>query len=886
MPGGPGSEPEGEPTGARPDTDTDTAAVVPEAAPVARRRHRRWPWITLATLVALALLLGGGGAVYVDWTVHRSLPTLDGRLDVPGLEHPVNVLRDGSGIPQIYAEDPHDLFLAEGYVQAQDRFWQMDVQRHITAGRLAELFGAGQVDKDKVVRTLGWYRVAEQEVERAAPQTRANLTAFADGVNAYLGQRQGSELSVEYAILDFVNSGYQPAPWTPADSVSWLKAVAWQLNSTTNYQISRAVLSAKLPAADVDRLYPPYDFTRWDPITGPATAVSTPSPSTPSPSAPAAVPAGAGSAVAGLTEVSAELTRVLGPTGTGIGSNSWVVSGSRTTTGTPMLANDPHLAPSLPGTWYQVGLHCRTPGPSCPYDVSGFTFPGMPGVVIGHNSRIAWGFTALGTADSDLYLEKVQGSQYEYQGQQLPLETHTETIDVADGRPVTLTVRATRHGPLISDVLDTARQAGEQGREPGVPPADGGYAVALRWVALDPGPTIDALFEMDTATDWTSFRAATAHFTAPAQNIVYADVDGNIGYQMPGLVPVRQAGDGSLPVPGWTGDHEWTGFVPTDRLPSSFNPPQGYIVTANNAVVGPDYPYPISPDWGPGYRSQRITDLIARGGKLDAAAMQKIGLDTRNPNAAELTPYLLDAPVAKETSAARDLLRGWDCTQPADSAPAAYFNAVWSHLLDLVFASRLRPVGDPQAYAPGGGGRWFDVVRTMLRNPDDPWWSSPDRPGPHGRDAVLATAMDEAAADLSGRLGENPQHWRWGALHTLTLTNQTLGTGGPGPVKWLLNRGPYEVGGGTDLVDATGWFPLDGYQVDWAPSMRMVVDLGHLDDSRWINLTGESGHTASANYTDQTALWLKGDTLAWPFTGKAVEAAATHHLTLGPPGAR
>ncbi|AEW99298.1 penicillin acylase family protein [Streptantibioticus cattleyicolor] len=845
------------------------------------RRRRRWRWLRITVLVVVVVLVAGAcaGALYVRWTVGRSLPVTSGRLGVPGLHHPVDVGRDASGIPQILADDPEDLFLAQGYVEAQDRFWQMDTERNIAEGRLAEMFGAGQVDDDKLVRTLGWYRVARQEADAASPRTRAFLQAFSAGVNAYLKDHTGARLSVEYAVLSLADGSYRPRPWTPVDSVVWLKAVAWQLNSTTSDQMIRAVLAAKFPVHDVDRIFPPYDFSRWDPVTGPATARSAP------PSAArttTAVPAAATGALTAVSDVRRRLTALLGPSGTGIGSNAWVVAGSRSATGAPLLANDPHLAPTLPGVWYQIGLHCRTVTAACPYDVTGFTFPGMPGVLIGHNQRIAWGFTALGAADSDLYLEKITGDDYTYQGRQLPLTTRRETIAVAGGSPVTFTVRATRHGPVISDADRTAARTGAVGRVPDAPRAAGGYAVALRWAGLVPSHTIDAVFAMDAATDWTGFRAAAALLVAPAQNMVYADVRGNIGYQMPGLLPIRARGDGSYPVPGWTGDHEWRGYVPFDRLPHELNPTRGYIVTANNAVTGPDYPYPITPYWGTGYRSRRIADLITGGGKLTVADMGRIEGDTLNPNARQLVPYLLKAPVAPGTAAAVDLLRGWDLTQPPDSAAAAYFNAVWSHLLDLVFTSRLRTAGDVETFGAGGGGRWFDVVRTMLGTPDDPWWSSPQQPALHGRDAVLGAALDAAARDLDKRLGGDPKHWRWGALHTLELRNQTLGTGAPAPVRWLLNRGPYQLGGGTDLVDATGWFPPDGYGVDWVPSMRMVVDLGRLDDSRWINLTGASGHTASPHYTDQTALWRAGRTLPWPSSPAAVRASVKEWLRLTP----
>ncbi|MFE9632760.1 penicillin acylase family protein [Streptomyces sp. NPDC006463] len=873
-----------------------TAADPGTPAPAPRTRRRRLRRIltrTAVALTALVLLAAGSLAGYAYWTVQRSLPQLSGSTGVPGLRGEARIVRDASGIPQIYADNAHDLFMAEGYAQAQDRFWQMDTQRHVTSGRLAEMFGPGQVQTDKVARTFGWYRVAEQEVTMLSAQTRAYLQAFSDGVNAYLARNEGAELSVEYPVLGFVSGDYRPEPWTPADSVSWLKTMAWNLNTGMIDQFQQAMLAARLPVGTADDLFPGYDFQRWSPIVPDRTPAAAPVPATatataasapaPVPAAPA-VPAAASTALADSAAVRNVLAAVLGPQGIGIGSNSWVVAGSRTTTGKPLLENDPHLTPSLPGIWYQVGLHCTRISPDCPYDVSGFTFAGMPGVVIGHNADISWGFTDLGAADSDLFVEKVSGSTYEHQGEQRPMTVRQEQIKVAGAPPVDLTVRSTLHGPLISDVLKSADEVADDGKEPDVPPrgAQEDYAVAMQWTALDPAPTMDALFALDRAANWNEFRAAAEVFASPVQNMIYADTAGNIGYQTPGRIPVRKAGDSRHPVPGWTGAYDWTGYLPFDQLPTSFNPPEGYIVTANNAVVGPGYPHLIGSSWGTGYRSQRIAQLIEQGGKLDVAAMERITQDSWNGNAATLVPRLLQVGVGPEAQPAQDLLRDWDFTQGADSAPAAYFNAVWRELLESAFTDRLSAAGVKGYAYPDGGGRWFDVVRGLLGEPDSIWWTSATDPSVHGRDAMLRQAMERAATDLRKRLGDEPHKWRWGALHTLTLENPTLGTGGPAPLQWLLNAEPVGVGGGTDSVLANGWDPQKGFEVIWVPSMRMVVDLADFERSRWINLTGASGHAGADTYTDQTGLWAKGGSLPWPYGAAAVDTAARDRLRLTP----
>jgi penicillin amidase len=823
-------------------------------------------WCVVVVLVVAASAAG----LLVTWTVRHSFPTTAGELAVPGLRAPVEVLRDKYGVPQVYADNPHDLFLAQGYTHAQDRFWEMDIRRHITAGRLAELFGEDQVAVDATVRTMGWRRVAEQEYGMLSASTREYLLAYADGVNAYLADHSGSALSAEYAILGLITPGYTPEKWTPVDSVSWLKAMAWDLSGTITYQARHAMLSASLPADIVARLFPEYDFSRWEPSVPADVDATVPQ------SAGRDEKAGMVAAVESAAGAAGSLDSVLGPRGKGIGSNAWVVSGKLTASGKPLLANDPHLGPAMPSVWYQMGLHCRSVGQDCPFDVSGFTFSGMPGVIIGHNRDVSWGLTNLDPAVIDLYLERVSGTTYEYDGVRKPLETRQEVIKIANGEPRTITVRSTGHGPLLSDVVDRLKATGTQGREPGVEPGD--YAVALKWTALQPARTVDAVFQLGVAHDWSSFREAASLFAAPAQNMLYADRAGHIGFQVPGLIPIRKEGEGRFPVPGWTSATEWSGYVPFEKLPSALDPASGYFVNANNAVTDPSYPYLITKDWGDGNRSQRITDLIKQGGKLDAAAMTRIQLDTRNANAANLTPYLLKVPVEGDTAKAQDLLRDWDYTQPADSAAAAYFNAVWRNLLQLMFVDKLTNAA-PKVDVDGGG-QWFEVVRDLLERPGDDFWRN-TKHGVDGRDAMLRVAMDEADKELRDRLGADPAAWKWGDLHQLTVENQTLGSG-PAPIQWLLNRGADGVAGGPATVNATGWNAKKNYQVNWVPSMRMVVDWADPDASTWVNLTGASGHAFDEHYDDQLPLWRRGETTAWPFSRQAVTAAATEHLTLKP----
>ena len=841
-------------------------------APLARLpRPARWAVRILIVLLVAALL----ATLYVTWTIRRSFPQLEGRARLSGLTADVTVYRDRWGVPQIYADTADDLFRAQGYVHAQDRFWEMDFRRHVTAGRLSELFGDTTLDTDKVVRTLGWRRVAEQELGVIKPETRRYLEAYAAGVNAWLGRhRDTASQSLEYAVLGLQRSGYRPEPWTPADSLAWLKAMAWDLRSNMDDELGRALAATRIPARRVDQLYPDYPYDRNPVIVSggdikdsrfqPAALHLPPTPCddlAPRADTECMITAPALRRVAGAIEA---MPAMLGNGAPGIGSNSWVVAGSRTVTGKPLLANDPHLAPHMPSIWYQAGLHCRRTTAACPFDVTGFTFSGVPGVVIGHNQRIAWGFTNLGPDVTDLYLERVTGQTYEYRGKQEPLQTRTETIKVGGADPVTITVRATRHGPLLSDVMDDVRTAG--GRD----------AVALRWTALDPGRTADAIVGLNTAQNWAQFRAGAASFEVPAQNLVYADVDGNIGYQAPGRIPIRAKGDdGRWPVPGWTGAHEWQGFIPFAELPTEENPERGYVVTANNPAIGPGYDRLLTEDWAYGYRAARITERIAGTPRLDMTAMGRIQTDTRNGFAPTLVPHLQRVGGPDVT-----VLRGWDHTQPPESAAAAYYNAVFRHLLIRTFNDEL-----PKDARPDGGDRWFEVVRGLLDRPADPWWDDVRTRGViEIRDDMLRAAIRDGAAEVRDRLGDDPAKWRWGDLHRLKLTNDTFGTSGIGPIEWLFNRGPLAVGGGESIVNATGWDPQTGYAVSWVPSMRMVVDLADLDRSRWINLTGASGHAFADNYWDQAPLWARGETIPMRSREQTVRREAEHTLTLTPGG--
>lgn len=833
-------------------------------------------------LLGALLLVLTGTVVYM---VRDSFPDYGGSAELQGLDGDVQVVRDSNGIAQIYADSTSDLFAAQGYVHAQDRFFEMDFRRHVTSGRLSEMFGEDALETDKFVRTLGWRRIAEEELPMLAPATRRYLDDYATGVNAYLENHQGSELSLEYAVLGLNGLDYHAEPWTAADSLAWLKAMAWDLRGNMDEEIERTRLAPSRTSKQIAELFPAYPYDRNEPIVPTATVAQGKFVAPSAELKRSVLDPALQHSLNRIDKVTKQLPQLLG-TGDGIGSNSWVVSGEHTTTGKPLLANDPHLGPSMPGIWEQMGLHCNKVTTECPFDVSGFTFSGVPGVVIGHNDQIAWGFTNLDPDVTDLYLEKVRGNATVYGSKTEQLKVRTESFKVAgrdkDDAVERITVRESRHGPLISDVSDDQRTIGrlaaEAGPQSGARTGDESYAVALRWTALTPGRTADALFAMNRARSWEAFRKASQLFEVPSQNLVYADKDGHIGYQAPGKIPIRGKGTGDWPAPGWDPAYDWKGYIPFEALPYEFDPPDGIIATANQAVVPPEYPYHLSTTWDYGYRSQQIADRLADSGKLDAVAMTKIQFDDYNRNAAMLVPHLLririSDPWIKE---GQNTLRGWDFHQPADSAAAAYFNVVWRDVLALTFHDQL-----PQDTWPDGGSRWFEVMRRLAAQPGSIWWDDSDTPERETRDDVLRQALIQARNEITTSMARDPEYWEWGKLHKLTLTNQTLGTSGVGVVERLFNRGPYELGGGTSLVDATAWNAAEGFEVTAAPSMRMVVDLADFDHSRWINLTGVSGHAFHKNYTDQTKLWARGETLPWVYSRSAVDERRKHTLTLRP----
>lgn len=833
-------------------------------------------WVKRILVFLLVLVLAA--TAYGIFTVRRSFPLVEGEVELAGLNDRVEVLRDDLGVPHIYATNEHDLFFAQGYTHAQDRFWQMDFWRHIGAGRLSEMFGDSQVDSDLFLRSLGFEAIVEKEWATMGSPSREILSSYAEGVNSYLEDRSGAEVSLEYAVLGIQNSGYQIEPWKPTDTLMWAKVMAWDLGGNLEAEVERALLGHVLPPERVAQLFPPFSDDR-PVIIEAGQSIDRPRPA-------ATIPDDALPALAAAGEKIARLNELAGGGFEGIGSNNWVVGGEMTESGLPLLANDTHLGIQMPSIWYENGLHCREITSSCRFNVVGFSFPGSPGVIIGHNQHHAWGVTNQAADTQDLFIERVHPDDprlYEVDGEWVEFETRQETIRIAGGETFSSEILLSRHGPVIEGTyLEGGAFAGSSTVE--TPPQ---HFITLAWTALEPSTLIEAFIGINMATNYEEFATAAGKWDIAPQNLIYADVEGNIAYHATGDIPVRASGDGRYPVPGWTSEYDWIGTITSADKPRMLNPARGFIESANQPVLRPGNTPLIGTDAAHGYRASRIEEMILASDSHDVESMQQMQMDTRDGSAGFVTPHLLDVdPSGNEAVAAlQDHLEAWSSGGNAyqasgDSTGAAIYMAVWRHLLANTFQDEL-----PEEQWPVGGSRWFEVMRHLLDAPEDPFWDDVSTVGAETMDEILFDSMLDAHSELTDLLGPESDNWTWGALHIAHFENQTLGQSGIAPIEWLFNRtAPPRVGGSSSIVNAVAWDTDKSYLVDWVPSQRMVVDLADLDASTFVHTTGQSGHAFHGDYDSMIEMWVDGKHGPMPWSREAVEAVAVDTLTLTPAG--
>lgn len=864
--------------------------------------------VALSGILVVLLVASAGVAL---WVVRSPLPEISGQGELDGLNGEVRILRDSRGVPTIYADSDHDLMMAQGFVHAQDRFFEMDLRRHIASGRLSELVGSSDpaLAADIAVRTMGWRDVAQEEWNLLSPETRDLLEAYAAGVNRYVERQDAAELALEYTVLGLSVDLPEIEPWTPVDSIVWLKAMAWDLVANYEQELQRAQAYRAIgDIGRVEELFPDYPYDARSPIVEPGASSSGLVAENAAAREPEAAYTDSVLAAAdGIEAASKALAAIpaLVGRGDGVGSNSFVLSGEFTASGKPLLANDPHLLGGAPGVWHQIGLHCTARSEDCTFDVSGFSLAGMPGVVIGRNAEVAWGLTNIKSDASDFFLERIsQGTSYQRGEEQVPLQRRAEVIEVAGADPLELEVLSTVHGPIVSTALPATAAASDSPMPAGSPGGGlDGYAVSLSWTALTPGLAMDAVLAMNRAADAADVTAAAALLHAPGQNIVFATNSGDIGYAAGGTVPIRDlnlagagASDGSWPRPGWDPAWDWQGFGLAENLPQVVNPAEGFIVAANQAVTVPGGGQFLSNDFDYGFRSQRLRSLIAdsrlEGGPVTVESANGFMMDNAVPIADVLVPAVLRLEVEDAfIQEAVQELRTWRGEEhyqaDADSAGAAYFSAVWANLLDLTFADEL-----PAEIAPDGGARWAQVVLNLLTDPENPWWDDVTTVNvTETRDEVLLRALTTARYQLTNSLGKDPDRWQWGDMHVARFEHAVLSAEvAPGPLAWLLNPTPFGVSGTSGSPNATGWDAArtgDGsfhFGMTSLPSMRMVVDLGEPDSAAWVVSTGVSGHPASHNWANQIGAWKSGRYYPWPFTQTAVEAETADELVLGPAG--
>lgn len=828
-------------------------------------------WLSRGALALVVLVAALAGSGYV-W-LRGSLPEIDGERTVYGVAAPVEVVRDRHGIPHILARNEEDALFALGYAHAQDRLWQMEMNRRIGAGRLAEVLGAAALDTDRLLRVLGLRRRAKASLASLEPASRRRIAACVNGVNSWLETRDGP-LPPEFLIV-----GFEPGPWAEADTVVWAKVMALDLAREWSRDLMRLRMSEFLAPERILDFYTPYRGDKPRGVQLPDPSSPTPAGERPTPDADVDPTAGSerGSPLPGVSASPAHrLAAVAGfalPPPSGLsGSNSWAVAGAKSTTGKPLLANDPHLGLTVPSVWYFA--HLSWPD----RDVVGATFPGMPLVVLGHNGRVAWGFTNTGADTQDLFIEKLDPenpARYLTPAGYRRFEVHREVIKVKDGEDVVLRVRESRHGPVLDDA-----SAGAAGASPP------GHVFALGWTALrDDDLTVQAGLGLPEARDWSSFVANMRSFHSPPQNVSYADVDGNIGFLVSGRIPVRpgsrpgKARPGTTPRPGWDGDHDWSGFIPFDALPRVYNPPGEALVTANHDVTRADYPHRLTFEWAAGFRAERVLERLASRPRHDAGSFRSLQQDRVSLFARALLPHLRGVDLGRDSSPparrARDLLEGWEGDMDPERPEPLVFHAwVWE-FGRLVTADELGPVQRP------AWGRKGMFIQRILET-SEVWCDDLATARAETCDEMLARALEGAVSRLAERHGDDPAAWRWGQEHHALAERRPLASS---PLARLFNlQGP--APGSIYTVNSFEFSPLDDerpFTSTHGPSLRAIYDLADLHRSLFIHSTGQSGNVLSPLYDSFEEGWRNGGYVTIPTRRERFEDGALGRLRLVPP---
>ena len=835
-------------------------------------------WLIVFLIALQAIVIVAGVVIF-------RMPLPDHEVDVSGLPLTdfVEVIRDDRGIPHIYGTNVDDILFAQGYVHAQDRFWQLEFWSHLSTGRLASLIGEPGVGADLLFRTFGFNRVALEEYENLPPEFKQDLINYTSGINAYIESRPQNRLSLEHFFLQFLNADYKVGKYEPHYPLAWAKMMAYDLNGNFQQEIRNSKTFNTLNPDIAELLTPPYPeehpyiVEEWE---GKGSFASLGKPSN-------------------IKQIYQSVfikyvTKDL-QTNQSLGSNSWAISGEHTDSGLPLLANDPHLSVQLPAIWYENGLHCYPKNRDCELDVVGFSFAGSPYIVIGHNSYIAWGFTNMGPDVQDLFIEKINPSnpnQYEVDGEWKDMDRVTEIIEVAGSEPIIIEVRSTHHGPIVSDRSYPINLNPEEDQfsfadEARIELPDN-FSVSLSWPALIPGSTFVGIRDFNYAKNWDEFREASRLFDVPAQNLLYADIDGNIAYQSPGKLPIRADGLlGDLPIAGWLSENDWLGFVPFEELPYTINPSSGYIITANQSVH-PEQPWPNY--YARGYRAEAIERVINQyiSQKIGVEDMEAMQINNYDYSAAYILPYVFNNVYVDSNILTS--MKEWAISENKfemniDSSGAAAWAVFYKHLAEQTFEELVvtDKLGNEISLQPGNSDSTSEIFRTLLKDPNHIIWDDINTSQKENLTDILERTLvlaDESIVLLFGT--EDYDKWSWGEIHTITYPTNLLGETGIPILTNIVNIGPVEAGGSSFAINSTDWGFGDDFTIGSYPSMRMVVDLSNFDNSLTVLPSGQSGHVMSKYYDDQVDNWISNNMYPLYFSREQVELNQKDYMFLRP----
>ncbi len=776
----------------------------------------------------------------LKYLVTKSFPEYDGEIVAAGLHHSVKIYRDEFGVPHIFAEDEYDVFFSQGYVHAQDRLWQMDLSRRAGEGRLSEILGTSTIKFDKMLKTVNFKQIAEKLEQQLNPKSNEILRAYSDGINEFIRTHKG-KYPIEFDMLN-----YEPEEWRPVHSLMIARLMAWELNISWHVDIVLGELVATLGVDKAGKVFPSY------PENGPVIVDR-------------AMNLQRTLSLRNFATIHNEFKQFFGTTGTHIGSNSWAIAPQKSASGRAMLANDPHLGLSLPAKWYEIHLSGGA------VNVAGVSLPGTPLVILGHNHDIAWGFTNVMADDADFYFEQTDSlgaDKYLYKDEWIDIEIINDTVWVKDSSEVPFSVRKTHHGPAVNEIYPIENITSSD-------------FITMRWTGFEMSDELYSLYLVNTATDWRSFLKGVKEFTVPGQNFVYADGKGNIGYHPGVRLPKRSGNNPTLPFAGWTGEHEWLGFIPFDQLPSLYNPPEGFIATANNKMTN-TVDYHIANLWEPPSRVQRIREVLQTKQLLDGSDFKRLQNDHFSHFAKDVTPFILsayfDAPVNdQKTETAINYFRNWNFTMSKDDVPTTIFEVFFNHLIKNIYQDEMGKELFQQyiflANIP------YRVTVSLLNDSGSVWFDDGTTAAVETRNDIIRKSLAEAMNELSEKFGDEMKEWRWGRLHSLTLRHPF---GKIEVLQSIFNIGPMEIGGSGTTVNNGEYHFTSPYDMTLGPSMRTIVDFSNINSALSVIPSGQSGQPLHDHYSDQMPLWKNGEYHPLPIDENVVASISKKILYLTP----